>query len=413
MDISTIIMQYLIGGLLSLLSLFVWGWIFYKKEPERRDLIVLSFCAGVLSVVPIFLVLGAMGSSPISFGTVQIAGLDIYRHIQDVALKGGLEQLLIYILVSILVFFLIYVIVAVIIFALDLVSGEQNLDSYDKILAKSIEAPFIFMTLGVVMGVAAYFMDWSLGDVLWKSMMIGAVEEFAKHLVLRFSDENKFRNVSDAIEFSIMVALGFAFLENIIYFVDRIWLTPCTNTKEIAEGACLLDKATGQYHYQVGVLLVPFLFRSIFSTMAHVISSGIFGYFYGVAHFAKDEIREYAKHPNKFNTKVMVFMHRVFHLKGYTLLREEKLLEGALLAMIFHGTFDFVLDNEVNVLVAEHFNINSIVLIVPMIFIGGGYLFYLFKRPDNKIIWSSKRVLERNERMRVVDEKIHNDLSIT
>ncbi len=406
MDISTTIMQYLIGGLLSLLSLLVWGWIFYKKEPERRDLVVLSFCAGVLSVVPIFFVLGAMGSSPISFGSVQIAGLDIYRHIQDVASKGGLEQLFIYILVSMMVFFLIYIIVGVIIFLLDLISGEQTLDSFDKILARSIEAPFLFMTLGVLMGVAAYFMDWSLGDVLWKSMMIGAVEEFAKHLVLRFSDENKFRNVSDAIEFSILVALGFAFLENIIYFVDRIWLTPCTNTKEIAEGVCLLDKTTGQYRYQVGVLLIPFLFRSIFSTMAHVISSGIFGYFYGVAHFAKDEVREYAKRPDNIHTKIMVFLHRVLHVKSHTILHEEKLLEGALLAMLFHGAFDFVLDNEVNHLVSEHFNFNSIALVVPMIFIGAGYLFYLFKRPDNKIVWASKRVLERKERMRNIEEEL-------
>lgn len=406
MDLSTTIMQYLIGGLLSLLSLLVWGWIFYKKEPERRDLVILSFCAGVLSVVPIFVVLGAMGSSPINFGKLQIAGLDIYRHIQDVASHGGIEQLFIYILVSILVFFLIYIIIGVIIFILDLISGEQTLDSYDKILARSIEAPFIFITLGIIMGVAAYFMDWSLGDVLWKSMMIGAVEEFAKHLVLRFSDENKFRNVSDAIEFSILVALGFAFLENIIYFVDRIWLTPCTNTKEIAEGICLLDKGTGQYRYQVGVLLVPFLFRSIFSTMAHVISSGILGYFYGIAHFAKDEIREYAKRPDSIRTKIMVFFHRIIHLKGYTLFREEKLIEGALLAMVFHGTFDFVLDNEVNVLVTKHFNVSSIALVVPMIFIGAGYLFYLIKRPENKIIWSSKRVLERKEHMREIDEKL-------
>lgn len=393
-------------------SLLIWGFIFLKKDPERKDLVVLSFCAGVLSVVPIFFVLGALGSSPIHFGEINIAGLDLYRHIQDLAAHGGVEQLGIYILVSIIAFFLIYLVVAAIMFLLDMISGEQTLASYEKILSRSLEAPFIFISLGIVMGIMASVLDWSLNEILWKSMMVGAVEEYAKHLVLRFSDENKFRSIGDAIEFSILVALGFAFLENILYFVDRIWLTPCTNS-EIAQGICLFEKTTGAYQHQIGALLWPVIFRSIFSTLAHVVSSGMFGYFYGLAYFASDNIRAYAKRPKALKTKVMIFFHRILQFKGYTLLHEEKLLEGAILAMVFHGTFDFVLDGEVNSMTMQNFGVGSLIIIVPLIMMGAGYLFYLINKPGNKIAWANEHVLERRTKMHSVEQELEKKYGTT
>ena len=61
--------------------------------------------------------------------------------------------------------------------------------------------------------------------IFWYSIMIGFLEEYSKHLVVRFADDNTIYSVDSAITFSIIVALGFAFLENILYFVDRIWLS--------------------------------------------------------------------------------------------------------------------------------------------------------------------------------------------
>lgn len=377
-----------------MVSLFVWGYIFLRKEPERKDLVILSFCAGVLSVIPIFVVLGMMGSSQIRIGNFTIPGLNIYTHISEVAAAGGTwEKLGIYIFTSVLAFFAIYLLIAVLIFILDILSGEQTLDSFEKILSKSLEAPLVFLFLGTVIGVIAFFFDWSLNAVLMRSLMVGAVEEFAKHLVMRFSDENKFRNINDAIEFSILVALGFAFFENILYFVDKIWLAPCTS-QDIASGACLFDRQANKYVHDINVLLIPFLFRSVFSTLTHIISSGIFGYFYGVAYFAADEIKELAKQPQGFQAKMLVFFNHLLHLKSATLLREQKLVQGALFAMVYHGFFNFVLDTETNVFAQATFGSSSMFIIVPLTLMGGGYLFYLFKRPENSIIWYKRRVLE-------------------
>lgn len=410
-SIITTIMNYTIGGLLSLVSLLIWGFLFYRKDPERKDLTILSFCAGVLSVIPIFTVLGSFGSSPITFGQLNIAGLNVYTHIEAIANHGGMERLLIYIIVCILAFFLMYVIVGVIIFILDIFSGEQSVRSYEKILSRSFEAPFIFITLGIIIGLLAYFLDWSLNHVLWKSLMIGAVEEFAKHLVVRFSNENKFRNINDAIEFSIIVALGFAFLENILYFVDRIWLAPC-NAEEIRLGECLFNPKTGTYIHQVGYLLVPFIFRSFFSTLAHVISSGLFGYFYGLATFSSEEVKDYAKRPQSFQFKILSWFHRILHLKADIIYREEKILEGAIIAMVYHGIFDFVLDAEVAKYSTEHFGISSMALIAPMTFVGLFYLFHLFNQPRNKIIWNQNQVLGERTELRLMREELKKKLNI-
>ena len=399
-------MQYLTGGLLSMVSLFIWGYIFLRKEPERKDLVILSFCAGVLSVIPIFIVLGMLGSSEIKIGNFTIPGLNIYTHIGEVAAAGGAwEKLGIYIFTSVLAFFAIYLLIAILIFILDILAGEQTLDSFEKILSRSLEAPLVFLFLGTVIGITAFLFDWSLNAVLMRSLMVGAVEEFAKHLVMRFSDENKFRNINDAIEFAILVALGFAFFENILYFVDKIWLAPCT-TQDITSGACLLDRQANKYVHDINVLLVPFLFRSVFSTLTHIISSGMFGYFYGVAYFAADEIKDLAQRPKSMQSRILVFFNHILHFKSATLLREQKILQGAMFAMMYHGIFNFVLDTETNMYAQSHLGYTSMFIIVPLTLIGGGYLFYLFKRPENSIIWYKRRVLET----RIQKDKINASL---
>ena len=59
-----------------------------------------------------------------------------------------------------------------------------------------------------------------LHKTVWFFIIVGMLEEFVKHLVLRFSDEDKITNVQDAVEFAIIAALGFAFIEHIVYFVN-------------------------------------------------------------------------------------------------------------------------------------------------------------------------------------------------
>lgn len=175
-------------------------------------------------------------------------------------------------------------------------------------------------------------------------MFVGVIEEYMKHLVVRRADRGFFRNIDDAIEFSIIAALGFAFIENILYFY-YIWT------------------------YQgVEILMVSFVFRAIFSTFAHILFSGIFGYYYGVAYFAEpiwsEEVRK-GRHP------FYKFFHKIMHFKSDRVFAREKITEGLVIAVVLHGAFNIMLE------------MNLTFFMIPFLVFGYSFLDYLFKQKEN------------------------------
>ena len=76
-------------------------------------------------------------------------------------------------------------------------------------------------------------------------IIIAAIEEYLKHKVADKVSKSEITSVDDAIEFSIMAALGFAFAENTFYLIN-IWKN--------------LDIQT---------FTSVFVLRAVFSTFAH------------------------------------------------------------------------------------------------------------------------------------------------
>ena len=113
---------------------------------------------------------------------------------------------------------------------------------------------------------------------------------------------------------------------------------------------------------------MPFVFRSIFSTFAHVMFSGIFGYFYGVAHFAspilQKEIRE-GRH------KLINLLHKIVRFRRITLFRDEKILEGFLIASFLHAFFNIFLE------------MGWTIIITPYLMSGFFMLNYLLRKKEN------------------------------
>lgn len=183
-------------------------------------------------------------------------------------------------------------------------------------------------------------------SVLVTFLLVGVIEEVSKISAVKFMDKDKFRSVDDAIEFAIIAGLGFAFIENAIYFYNII-----------------MSRGFDDFVF-------PFVFRSLFSTFAHVMFSGIFGYFYGIAHFAdpilKKELRE-KRHP------ILQFLHKYLHIKRTVMFHDEKILEGLIVAATLHGLFNIILEME------------WIFAIVPFLF--GGYLTlsYLLEKKENLV----------------------------
>lgn len=181
-------------------------------------------------------------------------------------------------------------------------------------------------------------------SVLLTFMLVGVFEEYLKHLVVKIIDRNRFCSIDDAVEYSIIAALGFAYVENILYFT-YIWETQGVES-----------------------FIISVVFRSIFSTFAHILFSGIYGYYYGLARFAEPVFREKIREQNFI---VLRIIHRISHFRLPTLFMEEKILEGLLFAVITHAFFNILLE------------MSWTILIVPYLLLGFVTLNYIFDKKEN------------------------------
>ena len=147
---------------------------------------------------------------------------------------------------------------------------------------------------------------------------IGFLEEYSKHWIVKKTDKKIFESIDDVIEFSIIGALGFAFLENIGYFL-----------LEIVENG--------------GENIVSLFFmRSMFVVFIHVLCSGIYGYYYGLAHFAEPLLKEWEKEGKI--PRFPRFVHYLTHMRKARVFRDEMTTLGLLIAIVIHGSYDFLLE---------------------------------------------------------------------
>lgn len=257
--------------LLALVPAFIWGFIFFRKSPERKSLTLVTFIAGALAVFPIL----------------------IYKFLWQ--------------------FF-------------------PWLNAFK--FAEAYKQDFIGFSSFIVLPLSAII----------TFMIVGVIEELMKFVSVKIVDDNEFIDIDDSVEFFIIAALGFSFVENILYFYS-IWLNQGLNH-----------------------LLMPFLFRSSFSTLAHLIFSGILGYYYGIAHFATPILQEEIKENRSHWTK---WLHNLLSIRKERLFYEEHIFEGLLISIGLHAIFNIFLE------------MNLTFLIVP--FLVGGYmtLSYLFKKKEN------------------------------
>lgn len=266
------VIQIIGSVILACIPAIIWGYIFYKKNPEKRFITAITFIAGCLAVFPIL---------AYKFSWKFFPWINAFRFAE---------------------------------FYKEDIIGFSSL---------------IILPLSVII----------------TFMLVGVIEEILKLFSVKATDDDDIKNIDDAIEFFIIVALGFSFVENILYFYN-IWIT---------QGA--------------QQLFLPFLFRSSFSTFAHLMFSGLLGYYYGIAHFAgpvlQQEIRENRKHWTKA-------FHKVLGIRKEKLFYQEILAEGLLVAVGLHAIFNIFLE------------MNLTFMIVPFLVAGYIALSYLFKKKENR-----------------------------
>lgn len=193
-------------------------------------------------------------------------------------------------------------------------------------------------------------------EVLLTFLIVGVIEEVTKFMAVRMTGAEKIKSIDDAIEMFITAALGFAFVENMIYFYNIMSQRGPEN------------------------ILYPFVFRSLFSSFAHIMFSGIFGYYYGLAHFAGDVLKD--EH-NKNRWRLFRKIAKLLPFKNEEEFKGEKIAQGLVLAIGLHALFNIFLE------------MNWTFLLVPYLTGGFIWLNYLLEKKEDHKVYG--RVLERIE----------------
>jgi len=205
------------------------------------------------------------------------------------------------------------------------------------------EEPLNFLGVGVFLTAFVALFHWfGLSVLAFSVIFLAFAEEYSKHLIVRFTDDESIRSIDDAIEFSVIVGLAFAFAENVLLYFPRF----------------LAEQNTAML-----------LMRSTLTVLMHAVASGIFGYFYGLAHFSSHEVR--SGHGGR--GPIYRALHRAFLFRRESLYHEAKMFEGLILAGTFHATFN---------LAASQGRVG-----VMLVLVGGGsaFLYYLLGQKANRM----------------------------
>jgi hypothetical protein len=157
-------------------------------------------------------------------------------------------------------------------------------------------------------------------------LFVGLLEEGSKYWVLRKNGSRYMTSIDDTIQLAIVVAIGFAFAENITntgYFLS--FVQEYLLTGQGADWKNFLANVGG---------------RSILTSMVHIVSTGILGYFLGLTLFADPCLKEAEKAGKKF--WVAEGVRWMFGLPKESAFRTEMLTSGVIIAMLLHAFSNFL-----------------------------------------------------------------------
>ena len=208
---------------------------------------------------------------------------------------------------------------------------------YDKMVRSGIELQFFFFRIvpenfnrtssvfiaGDLFGITG--VRSTLMATLVSFLLVGVIEEVSKFWVLARSGKKFFTSIDDAMQLSIIVAIGFAFAENVLnptYFISFV--------REYLMGA------TPDW----GAFMGNVMGRAILTNMVHIVSTGVIGYFFGLALFARPYIRD--KHAAGKVLWVSDGLHAFFGFPRKAVFRKQMMLMGLVIGVVLHGMFNFL-----------------------------------------------------------------------
>ncbi len=157
-------------------------------------------------------------------------------------------------------------------------------------------------------------------------LFVALIEEFSKYWVLSRSAKPLFRSVDDVLQLSIVVAIGFAFAENV---VNPVYFTAFVR-EYLMHGAAP----------DMGAFVGNVLGRSVLTTMVHILSTGIMGYFFGLALFAGPYLKE--RHASGHAYRFTRWAHALMRVPEASIFRVNMMIVGFILAVVLHAIFNFL-----------------------------------------------------------------------
>lgn len=156
-------------------------------------------------------------------------------------------------------------------------------------------------------------------------LLVGFIEEGSKFWVMRKTGAPMATSIDDVLQFSIVVAIGFAFAENVtktgyfLGFVRQYLMGP------EQDWAAFLGNVAG---------------RSVLTSMVHIVSTGIMGYFYGIAMFATPYLKECEA--RGIHHRLSMYLHKILGVESATIFRRQMILTGFFFAIVLHALSNFL-----------------------------------------------------------------------
>lgn len=186
--------------------------------------------------------------------------------------------------------------------------------------------------------------------VIGVTLLFVVLEEVIKLYVVKTIDKKTLliNKINDAMRYGIAAALGFSFGEN-IYYLATFW------------GFIGTGELVGMY-----------IFRSLFTTAAHIMYTGIFGYYYGIGKFAMviNKQKELSGEEDTIS-KIIAKLFRLPMSEGF---RQKVVIKGFSLAVILHFTVNYLLE------------LGQVMPVIAINVLGYLYLQYLLKRKAGRLI---------------------------
>lgn len=208
---------------------------------------------------------------------------------------------------------------------------------YDTLVRRGVDLHFFFFRITPEsfnrtsqQFVAGHFVGDALPTLLLSTFLsflfVGFIEEVSKYWVLSRSAKKIFTSIDDVMQLSIIVAIGFSFAENII---NPVYFTAFVR----------------QYFFQsmapdLGGFISNMLGRSVLTSMVHIVSTGVMGYFLGLSIFATPLLAK--KHQEGKSYKWICGLHRLLRLPEVSIFRVQMLVTGLFSAIFLHTVFNFL-----------------------------------------------------------------------